>query len=692
MASTSLDSQCNIAGRPKPPDTNSSAVLGSGPRITGPLENASSLQGLGNGDNETTTDDDDSDEPLDSAREHWRGSKRKYQSLIKQERSLYDALEQQENNDLAVHLYSTHAIKRRAYKQEVLDETEDVKTQRTNKLRWTKKDEWVPRKTWTAWPLRPEDVPGEGALWGREEPWDDTGHYDEERNAQGLSRELRDILQAEMTRHARVSFNDWQDLESPTNDEPQVSTSAGEVSDTSNEVAHAPSLLSAPGSSLSVNEASEAESYEAHTDGDSTLETDAVQPELQPGSATDDDQMGRLVSPHVQHIMSRLDNLLVALRRTRHNASILTARAAVSAQNNDQSTTASEGERSASRTLKHPRRGKPPQDWSEVVGLAATIGWKQEVLESAKRRCSQLFREDMTLHNLDGIRNSTDPRPSLRPARRVREFQASTDEPSLLGYSCPETSCSKPPFRFRKAWLKHIKKVHDYEYTGPDLMVPIDRDLPGRISGDQLCCPDEDCPRSIWPFPSRKDLHEHRRTRHSETLSSRLELDEVLHCPVAACHHSGRPFIGRSQLDKHVHNSHPETVAAESSGSAGEPLKDDMYGGVHVDNFMQLIPSVYNEDHQAETADYFRSSQSRSKASKKSSTKAEPVFQNNMSLSGLSRGRKLQRSMERMPETPSIASGRQTRSASRATSAAAEKASNEAPNVGSANDMDTSDD
>lgn len=86
----------------------------------------------------------------------------KYRKFVAEERRLITSLDLLRANDLSIHLYNAHALKRHAQPNYSGISEEP----RSTKLAKAKEKRWMPRAVWTAWPLRPEVVPRPGVRFG----------------------------------------------------------------------------------------------------------------------------------------------------------------------------------------------------------------------------------------------------------------------------------------------------------------------------------------------------------------------------------------------------------------------------------------------------------------------------------------------------------------------------------------------
>jgi N-terminal acetyltransferase B complex catalytic subunit len=237
------------------------------------------------------------------------------------------------DSDLAAHLYNAHALKRRL--RQCVQDTTAFKN-------WQSKDSWlktgkdleytdaagfvqtalVPSKEWTAWPLPPaplldlDDQLGDGMTGNRvNEP---TAARASE---QDVRHELREELQAVFLRLAKERWNS-REAASP---EPDVGDYTAASRSTS------PSQNANPGKSRStsmftpgLDDDDEAqdnsnEDERHHATGRKRGRKPRADRLTKPTLLADDAKAHRLLQPAMQAMMGRLDELALAIRRTRIN-------------------------------------------------------------------------------------------------------------------------------------------------------------------------------------------------------------------------------------------------------------------------------------------------------------------------------------------------------------------------------------
>ncbi|KAK4636216.1 hypothetical protein CLAFUW4_00422 [Fulvia fulva] len=447
---------------------------------------------------ESHADDDLSD---DDRPGRFYGPDSSWRFYTQKERALAASLDQAENNDLSIHLYNAHA-----WKQQQRDEQRMVEARPWHsKQQWIKPDEegklpFLPPQAWTAWPLRPEHVPRSTEQWGvpataadedadtlrAPESWKPSLHLQEE-------------VKATILRLAKERFHarEWAH-------------------------AHQTEFVKAEPTKRPMRSTSIKPEY----DSDEPLDDlDRLEKELQqeappdPGESSehytpmvldDEDAASRIVQPSVRHILGKLDNLFIALhksrrghrkepggsgRRSRSSRSQSQARARPQSsgnaarkrkrvvsdphqQGNDgeveikfSSDDGEEGEKVSHGSSSKSALGT--RDWSEILGVAALVGFDQTVIDRTARRCATLFREGMTLRTMPEVLagtahdHTTDYIPDMVPPIASESDEDEPDEPmgdTIHVYACPDVDCARHDRPFEQRWRlsEHLKRKHGH--------------------------------------------------------------------------------------------------------------------------------------------------------------------------------------------------------------------------------------
>ena len=347
----------------------------------------------------------------------FRGPPSTWRNRTATERDIAASLDQVQAKDLSVHLYNSFKLKQR-------DRNRDPGWQgRTSKTSGETDPgpKWIPPKVWTAWPLPPDVVPRDHD----ERRWVDdvfpsVQHHP---NPRRPGQFLQEMLVAQVLRIAKDRFLERQwgvaRASKPT------TTALGEQSE-------------------SFGEASN-----ANLEGEQDVES----PGQKPVVMADDQRASEILQPTVQHMMTRLDDLLMGLHHARNtyllaedsgsevhghqtgNRSTFRGRPQKKKQeqgetgegeeaghdapdhtssdsddynprrNESDSQRRTQHQKSSlrrSRSQKfHDRKGRLGlRDWSDVLGIASMIGWHQNVVSSATARCATIFEEGIKFRTL----------------------------------------------------------------------------------------------------------------------------------------------------------------------------------------------------------------------------------------------------------------------------------------------------
>ncbi|KAI4653699.1 hypothetical protein J4E93_001466 [Alternaria ventricosa] len=266
---------------------------------------------------ESDGEDDDDEVPVRPNR--FTGPPQTWQSYTEADRQIADSLDQLQETDLAVHLYNAHALKRRL--RRLPEDNAKVKN-------WQNRDNWlktgqdleyvdaagflqtaiVPSKEWTAWPIPPDEEPP-------------SGHVDEwtagSANTGDAGDELREELLAVFLRLAKEK---WNSRETPSSD-----SDAGDHMSASRSRSRSRSAGSAKPKETTkvgtrtddVDDGNDAERDRAT--GKKRGRKPRTETLMEPTLLADDARAQRLLQPTIQNMMGKLDELALAIRRTRVN-------------------------------------------------------------------------------------------------------------------------------------------------------------------------------------------------------------------------------------------------------------------------------------------------------------------------------------------------------------------------------------
>ncbi|RYP91283.1 hypothetical protein DL770_002601 [Monosporascus sp. CRB-9-2] len=257
----------------------------------------------------------------------WHGPPSTWQQMNSEEIDTIAALNELRNRDLSIHLYNAFALKQRH--RQPLGNGLPVTGQDVNAATGQKVlgDDWVPQRSWTAWPMAAGKVPAPDFM-------PRTDDADEEYTTRPVmefpSTALEEAVSAAVLRTAKEKFESrpWQD-EASDGSSLEAEVSGAESSDTDeSEAKSSRSKTSSRSRSRSTKRESDAgsESAGGHMEAESSDDkewTNALPLEnsrLLPVVSTDDDMSYALLRPSVRHILSKLDATLSILHVSQESA------------------------------------------------------------------------------------------------------------------------------------------------------------------------------------------------------------------------------------------------------------------------------------------------------------------------------------------------------------------------------------
>jgi hypothetical protein len=474
------------------------------------------------------SDGHESDEDVATRSNRFRGKPHVWKDYTAADRQVATSLEQMQNSDLAAHLYNAHALKRRVRRP--AEELAGVRHWQNNE-QWLKKGgaleytdvsgetqtNLVPSKEWTAWPLPPARIPrpykDSAALRSGRDDWS-IGRA----SAPDVGDDLREELLATFLRQAKERWSARETAHAPSREDPRATQSRSRSR--SKSVKSTKSRRSASRGDVEMGDADDLQ-----TDGAETHDEDEdkfghiigkkpsgmAQPHvfLRPIFLADDEKARRILQPTINSTLNKLDDLALAVRRTRLNhfgrkdygdrsSCDFTSGAESSRPTSRQSdrpasrakftqpppaTTPSDGHpesddgsepettalvspskkrggsaskkrsRSASTASEHSLSSTRDDkwrtglmDWSEVLALAAVKGWDERVLARTAQRCATLFGESMSFIPLPpDLATKPNPEP-------VQYIPSTIPAPSILPVNPPK----RPLFRTGTLRCPHV--------------------------------------------------------------------------------------------------------------------------------------------------------------------------------------------------------------------------------------------
>ena len=396
---------------------------------------------------------------LPSRPNKFRGPPSTWRNRNAPERDLAASLDQLQAKDLSVHLYNSFKLKQRDRNRDPGWQGRTSKTSRET----DPGSKWIPPKVWTAWPLPSDIVPREH----EEQRWVDDAYPSVQHHSipRRPGQFLQEMLVAQVLRLAKDRFHERQWGVAP--ESKPTTTAQGQQS----------------------------EGFGEDLNASFWADQDVESPGQKPVVMADDQRASEILQPTVQHMMTRLDDLLMGLHHARNaylpaedsggEAHSLISKPSTSrgrpqkkkqeqceteegaeAGNDALDHTSSDSDdyiphrkssgsqrriqsqnsslrRSRSQKL-HDRKGRLGlRDWSDVLGVASMIGWHQDVLSSATARCATIFEEGIkfrTLHEGEKVQEELVYLPNAPPLvsdehsqNDVREGHSNRSRSPMIG-------------------------------------------------------------------------------------------------------------------------------------------------------------------------------------------------------------------------------------------------------------------
>ncbi|KAF2084468.1 hypothetical protein K490DRAFT_68777 [Saccharata proteae CBS 121410] len=281
----------------------------------------------------------------------YHGSANNWRSWTANERRTVTSLDQIEAGDLSLHLYNAHALHRRMRSDKAAANAKSWQ----NKSRWNEargEDAWAPPKKWTAWPMEPEIVPRVYEKFGRREnDFDDTHTF----RGNGLpsskpSQDMEETILGLTLKHAKIRWEnrEW-DVKSSYTDEERphkrgrtgvkVSSvrrtrSVSADSTTERAISHSKATAVQNAAEESPSHASGTHNNESsmhssakdikRSESDAPKQPSRKRPRSSRTSAgskpiimADDDKAHEILQPIIRSTLTKLEDVLVALHRSR---------------------------------------------------------------------------------------------------------------------------------------------------------------------------------------------------------------------------------------------------------------------------------------------------------------------------------------------------------------------------------------
>lgn len=546
----------------------------------------------------------------------WTGPPSTYLSLIEQERGLSISLDQIRNQDLSIHLYNAHALKRRARvfwerkgRAEEFDEVGEGMG-------------WSPPKGWTAWPLGPDSVPREGETVGE-------GYGDEEftfRRRDGGewgSGLLEEHLVAVTLKFARERFERREEARSSE----EMDTVDGSNDDEMRVKAGTEELGHVPGNDIWAREKDSLEKVMDDFEGEETAELLVKEPSeqvqsrtyLKPVISQDDERSAEVLRPSIHDTLSKLDEVLMALHHARETCHQIGSR---SAANTDDETARREDSASPA---KRPR-GRPRK-----FANLALLPKDSDSNSPPESSSAGLFRAKKTHRGrpqkvYDRLEDETQQEYLVRIARMQKKplpFFAAPQPvtPSRSRFAVLEKSRKSPVKRATSEELKILRQkkleLRDWsQVLGSAALVGFPPDVVARATqrcadlfGEEMTMmtlveapfseKDKDFmttyrPEEIADFSTegegssedsdKSEIKTSRSTSRSRKRKSAELEDKSWFCPIDDCRRQNQGFAYIHGLRRHLEKFHKM-----EESDIDEVLDDtqEMDGAVHIDGFLK---------------------------------------------------------------------------------------------------------
>ncbi|KAI5268211.1 hypothetical protein E4T47_07808 [Aureobasidium subglaciale] len=486
----------------------------------------------------------------------FRGSDRAWLHLTNADRTLAHSLDQLKADDLSSHLYSAHHLKARLRQQNPPSSCKAW----SRKSRWLSTNQdvqkpWYPESDWTAWPLPPDVVPAGAEVFGRPNDGLETFTLRNPRQATPTDN-LRDQLHAIILARAHQSWktsNDRRpeatglmavsvatpDRRSPARRARTRSVSAGPTSAPSS-----PSVADdlPPLSSLDRSVVEQPVQNPADTPRESSVKDEDEKVEdknpARPVFSADDDRSRRILDPTVNHIISKLDKLLLALHQSRQ-AHVHRPR---DGDTSDSSARSNSRSRSSPNKSSNKKSVKKSDKASQSqTGIAPLRQSRRTGSASASRATSP---QDLVMYDDSGEDETWEPEKTRRQSRSPSN-RASSPEPDVQTTSPSGRKRRNPPRPGLRDWSEVLGIA---SLTGWDPLV-LERT---RQRCSVLFKEDMD----LFTMPEHDDssadeaelMHQQSYTRSTQSASWR--------CPLTNCFRNMQPLDQGFRWREHMRKTH----------------------------------------------------------------------------------------------------------------------------------------
>nr|POE77612.1 hypothetical protein CFP56_09259 [Quercus suber] len=574
--------------------------------------------------------DDEDQSMLDDDRlNRFTGPASTWLKYTQDERGLIRSLQQQEANDLSVHLYNTHGLKARLHDHDTASKVRPW----SSKLRWVKPREdgtrpWQPEPQWTAWPLHSDDVPrSDETFWAINSRLTGIDRAVASHAMYIPSTELQGELEALMLKYGKSQFRtrEW--------------TQAGNFD--------VMSMINLDSKTVNTKEAHDGSFAEGNEDC-AVPSLSAIHDKfVSPAFMADETEASSILQQPVRHLITNLDGLLSALHKSRagHGRSeaqsrsrsrsrsrsksmsrpvaasdgdLLTESALDSEPDIDEASTVTKSVPAyrqttpTSKQYDRPRTHEMSQcglrDWSDVLGMASLVGWDEDVIDRAAKRCATLFGESIEFRIMPETAHETlqdklvQYIPNMIQLGDLPEEEKGAETSPLESFggsndpeqwTCPHATCPRHENAYYQGfrWREHLKKTHKHSKADIERIEKTYHASHSRVRtrSDQprltvFPCLVDSCKYREQPFVVRYRWADHLRRRHRYTDEDINNAEQKLlqtHKAVVTNAARGTPRTETS--------ASAVTDKVDDRDGIQEESKSLMVGGVHNDGFMEPI-------------------------------------------------------------------------------------------------------
>lgn len=568
----------------------------------------------------SNSDSEDSLEPQTSRPNRWQGPASTWRDITKDERGLAATLDTLRDQNLSIHLFNAHSLKRKASEFEEAESS----GQEVSQLQDTRR--FVPPKVWTAWPLPPDDVPRTGEEIGEE---DELEIYTLKKwEKVWPSRELEEVLTAVTMKQAKEIFLGREAEGEPrdkklVHEESEIAIPIEEEEefDYNSEESGDPSPTSGQETEKRRSESSTSSQAELETKSLPENSIKLPNPIYEPVISTDDDRSSQLLRPSIRHTLSKLDDVLIALHHARNTCHRYSrSDAGTDDESRAMSVASIASEDGIKRPVGRPRklqpvRNEPDEPEPPSPTPSQLFRTKKTNIGRPQKVYPRLEGETQQEYLVRIARLQKKPLPSFAPPLETRSRSPSREPRKVPAYRATEEELFVS--RNKKLGLRDWSEV-----MGAAALAGFDSGVIERAT--QRCAVlfgESMSMRTIVeaPFAESKDIttvyqpelipdfDEESSSDNSPSSIDRevddpeIEKEEIPQqkskvradprcCPFRACPRYKTPFRDNYSLQRHLKGVHKTTEPDDfPMEDVDIPSDEEMDGGVHVDGFLRPL-------------------------------------------------------------------------------------------------------